>query len=72
MRQAALEADRDPDTIEVTAASGVALGPDPIDGLRRLEDMGISRVVIPPLTFEPTEVETALADYADRVITKLT
>jgi probable F420-dependent oxidoreductase len=72
MREAALEAGRDPDGIEVTAVSAAILAPEPIDALRRLEDLGIHRVLTMPLTYDPTQIEATLTDFADRVITKLT
>jgi probable F420-dependent oxidoreductase len=68
MRAAAEEAGRDPDAIEVTAFGLVALGPDPVDALRRFEDLGVTRVVIPPLTYNPTEIAPTLATFADQVI----
>jgi probable F420-dependent oxidoreductase len=72
MREAAVEADRDPDAIEVTAGGVAALlGPEPVDALRQLEDAGIHRVVIPPLSPDPEQIGSALADFADRVIAKL-
>lgn len=71
MRAAAEEAERDPDAVEVTAPGMVAFGPDPVDALRRFEDLGISRVVILPPTYDPAEIGSALADFADRIITKL-
>jgi probable F420-dependent oxidoreductase len=71
MRAAAEEAGRDPGAIEVTAPGLAALGPDPVDALRRYQDLGISRVVIPPLTYNPTEIGSALTTFADQVISKL-
>jgi probable F420-dependent oxidoreductase len=68
MRAAAVEADRDPSAIEVTTGGAAAFAPDPVDALNRLADQGISRVVIPPLTYNPTKIAAVLADFADRVI----
>jgi probable F420-dependent oxidoreductase len=68
MREAALAAGRDPDAIEVTAAGNAALGPEPVEALRRLADLGVHRVVIPPLTYNPGQIGDALAEFAGRVV----
>src|SRR5215211_6373585 len=51
MRRAAEEAGRDPDAIEVTTG-----GPMDADGIKRLGDLGVHRVTIPPLSFDPDEL----------------
>ena len=71
MRAAAVDAGRDPAAIEVTTGGAAAFAPDPVEALRRQEELGISRVVLPPLTFNPTKIAPALADFADQVIAKL-
>jgi probable F420-dependent oxidoreductase len=71
MRAAATEAGRDPDGIEITVVGLAALGPDPVGALHRYEDLGVHRVLIPPLTYNPTDVHQVLADFADKAITKL-
>jgi probable F420-dependent oxidoreductase len=57
---------RKPAEIEITAA-----GPQlDRDGIRRLEDLGISRVVTPPPAFDPDGVTRGLHDLAERVIAR--
>lgn len=71
MREAAQEAGRDPDAIEITGFGGAALGPEPVEALRRLEALGVGRVLIPPPSFHPEKIGAALADFADRVVAEL-
>jgi probable F420-dependent oxidoreductase len=68
MREAALAAGRDPDAIEVTAGSPAVFAPDPVDQIKELEANGVSRLVIPPLSFDPNGIADALADFGERVI----
>jgi probable F420-dependent oxidoreductase len=71
MRAAAVDAGRDPEAIEVTTGGAAAFAPDPVEALQQQEALGISRVVIPPLTYNPTEIGPVLADFATRVISKV-
>ncbi len=71
MRASALEADRDPDSIELTTGGAAAFAPDPIAALRELEELGVSRVVIPPLSFNPDKIGDAFAAFGDNVIAKM-
>lgn len=71
MREAAGEAGRDPDQIEVTAMGQAALGGDPLEGVRAMEEVGVHRLVIPPLSFDPSEIGGALGSFGERVIAKL-
>lgn len=66
MRKAAVDADRDPDTIEVTAGGAMD-----VDAARRYEDLGVSRLVIPPLGFDVETLRVQLADFGERVIGKM-
>jgi probable F420-dependent oxidoreductase len=52
--------------IEITAGGAMD-----IDGIRRFEDLGVSRIAIPPPAFDPDGVRSGLREFADRVITKL-
>jgi probable F420-dependent oxidoreductase len=63
MRAAAKEAGRDPDAIEIT--TGARRTPDEI---KELEELGVSRVVIPPLAFDIDGLRSALEQYAEQVI----
>lgn len=72
MRAAAEEAGRDPSSIEITTGGAAAFAPDPVEALQRQqEELGIARVVLPPLTFNPAKIGSALAAFADDVISKL-
>lgn len=66
MRRAAEEAGRDPDAIEVTTG-----GPLDADGIRRLGDLGVHRITIPPLSFDPDELRGHLTAFAEDVIPKV-
>jgi probable F420-dependent oxidoreductase len=70
MRQSAEDAGRDPDAIEVTMPGNAALGPDALERLGELEAMGVSRVMMPPLSFDPAGIGDALAAFGDNVISK--
>jgi probable F420-dependent oxidoreductase len=65
MRASATDAGRDPAAIEVTAG-----GAFDIDGVKRFADLGVDRVVIPPLGFDLDTLERALGDFGDNVISK--
>lgn len=66
MRQAAVDAGRDPDAIEVTAGGAMDL-----DGIRRYEDAGVDRMIIPPFAFDADGLRTFLDTFATNVISKL-
>lgn len=68
MRAAAEEAGRDPDAIEVTAGGFALLGPEPLAAVERYAELGISRLVIPPLSYDAAQVGDAFGAFADRVI----
>ena len=68
MRATALENDRDPDAIEITTGGAAAFAPDPIAALKELEDMGVDRVVIPPLSFDVDGIGPALEQFGQNVI----
>lgn len=66
MRAAAKDAGRDPDAIEVTA--GGAFDPD---GVQRFADLGVDRIVIPPLAFDVENLEKQLGLFSENVISKV-
>lgn len=70
MRAAALEADRDPEAIEVTAGGAAAFTEDPAAAVREWEEAGVHRMVIPPLSFDPSDLDRALGEFGERVISK--
>ncbi|HEX9682894.1 MAG TPA: LLM class F420-dependent oxidoreductase [Acidimicrobiales bacterium] len=67
MRDAANDAGRNPDDIELT--TGARATPDEIKQLG--EDLGVDRVVIPPLGFDLGSLRQGLERYADEVIAKV-
>lgn len=71
MREAATEAGRDPDEIEITAGSAEVLGDDPTGAVRQLEELGVSRIIIPPLAFDVVGIREALMGFGERVIDPL-
>jgi probable F420-dependent oxidoreductase len=66
MRRSAVDAGRDPDSIEVTGGGALDL-----EGAKRFADMGVDRLVIPPLGFDLQTLERALGEFSDSVIAKV-
>ena len=66
MRQAAEDAGRDPDAIEVTTG-----GPLDADGIKRLADLGVHRVTIPPLAFDVEGLRRGLESFAEDVMPRV-
>jgi alkanesulfonate monooxygenase SsuD/methylene tetrahydromethanopterin reductase-like flavin-dependent oxidoreductase (luciferase family) len=70
MRATAVEHGRDPDAIEVTAGGNGALGSKALDEVKALVDLGVSRVIIPPLAFDPDGQREAFGRYSEDVIAR--
>jgi probable F420-dependent oxidoreductase len=70
LRKAAEEAGRDPDAVEVSWGGGRVLagGQEAVDEVGRLAEMGVSRVVIPPLAYDAGALPDALAAFGESVI----
>jgi probable F420-dependent oxidoreductase len=66
MRKAATEAGRDPDSIEVTTG-GL---PSP-DFAKQMEDAGAHRLVIPPPSFNPSDLKRALGEISENLVAKV-
>jgi len=66
MRVAAIDAGRDPDQIGVTAG----LGATGADDLKRLSDLGVTRVVIPNLGGDPDKWRARLGAFGETVISQ--
>ena len=66
MRKAAADAGRDGDAIEITAGGAMD-----VDGIKRYADLGVQRIVIPPLGFDLETLETQLGLFNENVISKL-
>jgi alkanesulfonate monooxygenase SsuD/methylene tetrahydromethanopterin reductase-like flavin-dependent oxidoreductase (luciferase family) len=54
MRRAATEAGREPDDVEISTMSFALVGEDPVgpallDSFHRMEDLGVTRIVVPRL-----------------------
>lgn len=68
MRQAAEEAGRDPDLIELTAAHPGIGGPDPIAAVEEMAALGVTRMVIPPLAWDVDSARDAYGAFAENVL----
>jgi probable F420-dependent oxidoreductase len=66
MRCTAEKHGRDPDAIEVTAVGAV----DPA-GVENLQELGVSRVVVPPMARDKDGIRGALENFANDVIAKV-
>ena len=72
MRKAADDAGRDPDAIEVTASGAGVIGGGEaaLDEVGRLAELGVSRLVVPPLAYDPAALPDKLARFGDEVIAR--
>jgi probable F420-dependent oxidoreductase len=61
------ECGRDPAEVELTT---MLLGAD-LDAVRRMQDLGVSRLVMGPPAFDAEGLARALGDFADRIIAKV-
>jgi probable F420-dependent oxidoreductase len=66
VRSAAKAAGRDAGAIELTAG-----GPPTVEFVQQLEDMGVSRLVVPPPAFDPSDVKRALGELSDSLVSKV-
>ena len=66
MRAAAVDAGRDPDAIGVTAGGAMD-----VDGVKRLAELGVNRVVVPNLGGDPEGWKSTLGAFNENVIYKL-
>lgn len=71
MRQTAEDNDRDPDAIQVTTGTGKIFGSDPVGAVQELAELGVTRLVIPPLSFDPTTIGEVLGQFGENVIAKV-
>ncbi len=72
MRKSAESAGRDPDAIEVTWGGQDVLrgGEEALDEVGRLAEMGVGRLVIPPLSYNPSQLRDLLAAFGESVISR--
>lgn len=68
MRDSAEQAGRDPEAIEVTVHAPPNLVDDPIGAVEPLAALGVSRVLVAPLTFDAAAIGDVLGGFADKVI----
>jgi probable F420-dependent oxidoreductase len=66
LRVSAKDAGRDPDSIEITA--GGAMDPE---GIKPYADLGVSRMVVPPLGYDLDTLREQLPRFGENVISKL-
>lgn len=68
-RDTAVEHGRDPEAIQITAGSAGIFGPDPLDEVRRMADLGVHRIVVPSVLYF-ADTADALARFGDTIIAK--
>ncbi len=68
VRQTAAAHDREPEAIQVSAASAAIFGDDPVGAAQELADIGVSRIVIPGFLVRKPSVRDAMDAFAERVI----
>jgi probable F420-dependent oxidoreductase len=58
---------RRPEEVEISAGRRAI----DLDNVRRLQDLGVSRVMVPPPAFDPDGIRQGLGELADKVISRL-
>ena len=66
MHKSAADAGRNGDAIEISAGGAMD-----VDGIKKFADLGVSRIVIPPLGFDEETLKAQLGQFNDNVISKL-
>jgi probable F420-dependent oxidoreductase len=66
MKREAAEHGRDGDAIECTTMNW-SVRRDPLDRVKELEDLGVSRLLLAPPTSNPTKIGAAMAELAERI-----
>jgi probable F420-dependent oxidoreductase len=61
-RDAATKAGRNPDDVEITVG-----GLPDVDYVKKMEDLGVARVCVPPPSFNPAEIRRAMSELADKL-----
>ena len=67
LREECAKIGRKPEEIELTTGGGFVT----LDAVRRYQDLGVARLVIPPHGFDNDAITQGLHDFGDRVIAKL-
>lgn len=71
MRRSAEEVGRDPDAIELTAGAPGMAGDDPLGAVAEMADLGVHRIVVPPMAWDPASAEEAYGTFRERIIDRL-
>ena len=58
---------RRPEEVEITAGRGAV----DLDSVKRLQDLGVSRIMVPPPAFDPDGIRQGLGELADKVISRV-
>ena len=69
VRDTARQCGRNPDEIEMTAGGNGAIGPNALNEVKGLTDIGVDRVIVPSFLFY-RDTADSLARYGDEVISK--
>ncbi len=70
VRSTAIDHGRDPEAIEFTTGGNGAIGPNALDEVAKLADLGVRRVILPSFLFF-RDTADALARYGDEVIARV-
>lgn len=70
MRDAAEQADRDPDAIEITAGAPRLDGDDPTGAVEELAALGVTRLLVPPLAFDTESASDAYGTFGENIIAR--
>ncbi len=68
MRHSAFDAGRDPDAIEIMVNAPANLNDDPQGVVEALATLGVSRVLVPPMTFDAAAIGDVLGEFGEKVI----
>ncbi len=66
-REAAVQAGRNPDLLELTVSDPLAAGEDGADRVANWKKLGVHRVLVNPPTFDPNEIGDAVRKIGDRI-----
>jgi len=72
VRTTATDHGRDPEAITFTVGGGPKLfGADGLDEVKALADLGVSRIVVPPLAYDPDGQREAFSRFGEEIIAKV-
>ncbi|QXC61142.1 TIGR03619 family F420-dependent LLM class oxidoreductase [Aquihabitans sp. G128] len=70
MGQAAEDAGRDPASIEITAGAAAIGGADPLGAVQEMAALGVHRLIVPPLAWDPDAAVEAYGAFGETIIAK--